>query len=198
MWKAQSYISIDITCSSRISTTMHIQYSVLVADLNTGDACGLLLDPRVATWDRMIRMPALNPMHCYRPWKWEPLVVSSFSVLGYVYHRLTLYSPGSTGLVYGGIAGVIRSPHPVIHSISCGIHWSVCGSSFWCQFLRSFPLPLSSWYWDWIATGLRSNILKLHYQDNASPKQRSYVSALSGGIAGGGVTRLMGIHSTDR
>jgi hypothetical protein len=24
------------------------------------------------------------------------------------------------------------------------------------------------------------------------------VSALSGGIAGGGVTRLMGIHSTDR
>ncbi|KAE8353122.1 hypothetical protein BDV28DRAFT_148371 [Aspergillus coremiiformis] len=78
---------------------------------------------------------------------------------------------GSTGLVYGGISGVIRSRHPVIHSISYGIHWFACGTSFW-----------------W----LRSNILKLHYEDNASPTQCAYVSALSGGIAGGAVTRLMG------
>ncbi|GAQ40300.1 NADH-cytochrome B5 reductase [Aspergillus niger] len=40
--------------------------------------------------------------------------------------------------------------------------------------------------------GLRSNILKLHYEDKATPKQRAYVSALSGGVAGGAVTRLMG------
>ncbi|EYE96559.1 uncharacterized protein EURHEDRAFT_411063 [Aspergillus ruber CBS 135680] len=78
---------------------------------------------------------------------------------------------GCTGLAYGGAAGVIRSPHPVIHSISCGIHWFACGTTFW-----------------W----LRSNILNMHYEDKATPKQRSYVSALSGGIAGGGVTRLMG------
>ncbi|EAU37259.1 conserved hypothetical protein [Aspergillus terreus NIH2624] len=78
---------------------------------------------------------------------------------------------GAAGLVYGGISGVIRSPHPVIHSLSCGIHWFACGTSFW-----------------W----LRSNILTLHYESNASPKQRAYVSALSGGIAGGAVTRIMG------
>ncbi|KAE8154651.1 hypothetical protein BDV25DRAFT_147220 [Aspergillus avenaceus] len=78
---------------------------------------------------------------------------------------------GSAGLIYGGVSGVIRSHHPVIHSISCGIQWSACGTSFW-----------------W----LRSNILKLHYKDQASSKQRAYVSALSGGIAGGAVTRLMG------
>ncbi|KAF9892504.1 hypothetical protein FE257_001613 [Aspergillus nanangensis] len=78
---------------------------------------------------------------------------------------------GSAGLVYGGISGVVRSPHPVIHSMSCGIHWFACGTTFW-----------------W----LRSNILKLHYEDNASSTQRSYVSALAGGIAGGGVTRIMG------
>ncbi|KAL2222056.1 hypothetical protein M432DRAFT_207353 [Thermoascus aurantiacus ATCC 26904] len=78
---------------------------------------------------------------------------------------------GTAGLVYGGVAGVLRSPHPVIHSISCGIHWFACGASFW-----------------W----LRSNILKLHFQDNATPKERAYTSAISGGIAGGGVTRLMG------
>ncbi|OJJ51226.1 hypothetical protein ASPZODRAFT_156160 [Penicilliopsis zonata CBS 506.65] len=78
---------------------------------------------------------------------------------------------GAAGLVYGGVAGVIRSPHPVIHSVSCGIHWFACGTAFW-----------------W----LRSNILKLHYDDKATEQQRAYTSALSGGIAGGGVTRLMG------
>lgn len=40
--------------------------------------------------------------------------------------------------------------------------------------------------------GLRSNILSLYYEDAASSKQRAYASALSGAIAGGGVTRLMG------
>ncbi|OJI99199.1 hypothetical protein ASPVEDRAFT_38665 [Aspergillus versicolor CBS 583.65] len=78
---------------------------------------------------------------------------------------------GSAGLVYGGISGVIRSPHPVIHSISHGIHWFACGTSFW-----------------W----LRGNILNAYYEDKATPKQRTYASAVSGGISGGVVTRLMG------
>ncbi|KAJ5990405.1 hypothetical protein N7499_010920 [Penicillium canescens] len=78
---------------------------------------------------------------------------------------------GGAGLLYGGAAGVIRSPNPVVHSLSCGIHWFACGSTFW-----------------W----LRSNIIKLHYQDKASPKERTYVSALCGGVAGGSVTKLMG------
>ncbi|KAJ5083576.1 hypothetical protein N7456_013003 [Penicillium angulare] len=78
---------------------------------------------------------------------------------------------GTAGLIYGGAAGVIRSPNPVIHSVSCGIHWAACGSTFW-----------------W----LRSNIIKLHLQDQASPQERAYVSAISGGISGGVVTRLMG------
>ncbi|KAF4209030.1 hypothetical protein CNMCM8980_005357 [Aspergillus fumigatiaffinis] len=45
---------------------------------------------------------------------------------------------------------------------------------------------------DYLIAGLRSNILSLHYEDRATPKQRAYVSAVSGGIAGGAVTRLMG------
>lgn len=40
--------------------------------------------------------------------------------------------------------------------------------------------------------GLRSNIIKLHFQDKTSPQERAYVSALCGGISGGVVTRLMG------
>ncbi|KAK1139816.1 hypothetical protein N8T08_011135 [Aspergillus melleus] len=41
-------------------------------------------------------------------------------------------------------------------------------------------------------SGLRNGILDLHFQGDATPRQRAYVSALSGGIAGGAVTRLMG------
>ncbi|KAJ5710154.1 hypothetical protein N7493_009746 [Penicillium malachiteum] len=78
---------------------------------------------------------------------------------------------GVAGLIYGGASGVIRSPNPVIHSISCGIHWAACGSTFW-----------------W----MRSNIIKIHFKDQASPQERTYVSAISGGISGGVVTRLMG------
>ena len=40
---------------------------------------------------------------------------------------------------------------------------------------------------------MRSNIIKIHFQDQASPQERAYVSAFSGGISGGLVTRLMGI-----
>lgn len=40
--------------------------------------------------------------------------------------------------------------------------------------------------------GLRSNILNVYYEDKATPKQRTYASAVSGGISGGVVTRLMG------
>jgi len=43
--------------------------------------------------------------------------------------------------------------------------------------------------------GLRSNIIKYHYQDKASPQDRKYASAVCGGIAGGGVTKLMGTVS---
>jgi len=74
---------------------------------------------------------------------------------------------GSSGLVYGGISGVLRSNHPVIHSMSAGIHWFAFGSSFW-----------------W----LRSNILRIQFDDNASPNERAYGSAIAGGLAGGGVT----------
>ncbi|KAJ6062089.1 uncharacterized protein N7446_006209 [Penicillium canescens] len=58
------------------------------------------------------------------------------------------YKIGGAGLLYGGAAGVIRSPNPVVHSLSCGIH--------------------------------------------CLPKERTYVSALCGGVAGGSVTKLMG------
>jgi hypothetical protein len=42
-------------------------------------------------------------------------------------------------------------------------------------------------------SGIRSNIINFHFENNAAPRERSYTSALSSGIAGGGVTRLMGM-----
>ncbi|KAH8705258.1 hypothetical protein BGW36DRAFT_367205 [Talaromyces proteolyticus] len=76
------------------------------------------------------------------------------------------------GFTYGGASGILRATkHPIVHSLSHSIHWAAWGSSFW-----------------WI----RSNILHLHFQDHATPRERVYSSTISGGLSGGIVTRLMG------
>ncbi|RJE23363.1 hypothetical protein PHISCL_04305 [Aspergillus sclerotialis] len=95
---------------------------------------------------------------------------------------------GAAGLVYGGVAGVFRSSHPGIHSLSRGIHWFACGTTFWCKPHRHVTCQ----YFIKTSPGLRSSILELYYKGNASPLQRADVSAIAGGIAGGGVTRLLG------
>lgn len=46
-----------------------------------------------------------------------------------------------------------------------------------------------------VGIGMRSNLIHYHYQDKASLQERKYASSLCGGIAGGGVTRLMGTVS---
>lgn len=193
MWKQQILHKHRYHVQHRISPN---RPRLVVDDFDTGDACRLLLDPRAATWDRRIRMPALNPMHCYRPWKWEPWVVSSFSVFLFGIRSSAYFCTLQALLVLSMEVLLVWSGLPIqwytpFHAGSIGLSVD----------LHSGVSPSLHCYWIipyWVATGLRSNILKLHYQDNASPKQRSYVSALSGGIAGGGVTRLMGIHSTDR
>jgi hypothetical protein len=70
----------------------------------------------------------------------------------------------------------------------------VCLWDFLLVYVVSLPCPvmLDAHDADYLIAGLRSNILSLHYEDRATPKQRAYVSAVSGGIAGGAVTRLMG------
>ena len=77
---------------------------------------------------------------------------------------------------------------------STGLHaaqrFGVCGDTL-CFILLMSNLN--------IETGLRSNIIKHHYQDKASLKERTYASALCGGIAGGSVTKLMGtVSRTER
>lgn len=41
---------------------------------------------------------------------------------------------------------------------------------------------------------IRSNILHFHYQNETTQQQRKYVSAISGGLSGGAITRLMGTY----
>lgn len=47
--------------------------------------------------------------------------------------------------------------------------------------------------WGFISV-LRGNILKHYYEDQATLKQRTYASTISGGVAGGAVTKLMGTY----
>ncbi|THC90025.1 hypothetical protein EYZ11_010512 [Aspergillus tanneri] len=74
------------------------------------------------------------------------------------------------GLITGGIVGVLRNKHPMIHSLSMGIYTFTWGTSFW------------------------GNILNIHYQGNATPNQRAYVSGLSSGLTGAIVAKLCGIR----
>ncbi|EEP79978.1 conserved hypothetical protein [Uncinocarpus reesii 1704] len=75
---------------------------------------------------------------------------------------------GTAGLLYGATSGVLKlNRHPVIHSISHGIHWFAFGTSFW-----------------WV----RSNILRIQFQESPTSNQRAYASAVAGGLSGGAVT----------
>ncbi|KAL1954605.1 hypothetical protein VTO42DRAFT_900 [Malbranchea cinnamomea] len=73
---------------------------------------------------------------------------------------------GVSGLIYGGVSGVWQASHPVIKSISSGIHWFAFGTSYWA---------------------LRSFILQEQFKNEANPKQKEFVSTIAGGLAGGGV-----------
>ncbi|KAK2882500.1 hypothetical protein FQN49_000299 [Arthroderma sp. PD_2] len=81
---------------------------------------------------------------------------------------------GSCGLLYGGVSGVLKAYHPVIKSISTGVYWFAFGSSFW-----------------W----LRSNILRVQFEDNATPKERIYASVASSSLSGGAVNWAISKYS---
>lgn len=103
-------------------------------------------------------------------------------------------STGCTGLLYGGASGILRaSKHPIVHTLAHGIHFSIWGTSFWCtsqppciNFREGKEGQLTT------STVIRSNILHFHYQNEATQQQRKYVSAISGGLSGGAITKLMG------
>ncbi|QSS50017.1 hypothetical protein I7I53_10562 [Histoplasma capsulatum var. duboisii H88] len=73
---------------------------------------------------------------------------------------------GVSGLIFGGITGVLRSPNPAIHSIAAGIHWFAFGTSSW-----------------W----LRSNILRIQFNDKPTAEQRAFASSVSSGLSGGAI-----------
>ncbi|KAG5301329.1 hypothetical protein I7I48_01303 [Histoplasma ohiense] len=73
---------------------------------------------------------------------------------------------GVSGLIFGGITGVLRSPNPAIHSIAAGIHWFAFGTSSW-----------------W----LRSNILRVQFNDKPTAGQRAFASSVSSGLSGGAI-----------
>lgn len=77
---------------------------------------------------------------------------------------------GTTGLLYGGVAGVLYSARPTIFTIAAGIRWSALGSTFWAT---------------------RSTILHTYYP-RSNPKDRLTASTCAGGITGcviGGLLR---------
>lgn len=78
-----------------------------------------------------------------RTWTLFSLIVVLFATFFYgiigiiVWYTSLKLLLGASGLVSGGITGVLRSPNPMIHSVSTGIHWFAFGTSFWCQYTPS-------------------------------------------------------------
>ncbi|KAF6222081.1 hypothetical protein HO133_001167 [Letharia lupina] len=75
---------------------------------------------------------------------------------------------GTTGILYGSVAGVLRSAHPILFAVAAGIQWSALGSTFWAT---------------------RATILHTYYP-SPSQKDRLTASTFAGGITGGTIGGL--------
>ena len=99
--------------------------------------------------------------------------------------------------MFGGVAGILRSGHPVLFAIGAGIQWSALGSTFWGQSLLrtsvltvrkslSHPINADPFVYH-LAT--RATILYGYYL-SPSPKDRLTASTFAGGITGGTIGGL--------
>lgn len=71
--------------------------------------------------------------------------ISHVRMFALLFLNSNLTYAGVSGLIFGGITGVLRSPNPAIHSIAAGIHWFAFGTSSWCKGLY-FHLHLKLFY----------------------------------------------------
>lgn len=104
---------------------------------------------------------------------------------------------GTTGLLYGGVAGVLRSAHPILFAIAAGIQWSALGSTFWGQSLSLHSTPdhsrglfqafNSDPFLQYLAT--RATIIHTYYPI-PSQKDRLTASTVAGGMTGGAIGGL--------
>ncbi|KAI9051589.1 hypothetical protein LZ554_004633 [Drepanopeziza brunnea f. sp. 'monogermtubi'] len=77
---------------------------------------------------------------------------------------------GTSGLLFGGFAGVIRSNTPFLFALASGIQWSVLGGTFWAS---------------------RGAVLHAWGKEKVTPNEKVSASAIAGSIAGtaGGLLR---------
>jgi hypothetical protein len=57
-----------------------------------------------------------------------------------------LSTPGASGLLIGGISGIIRSPTPRLFAVASGLQWFILGTTFWGEHARSLfgDIPIDS------------------------------------------------------
>ena len=86
---------------------------------------------------------------------------------------------GVSGLVVGGLAGVLLSQHPALFSITGGVQCFGLGSSFWCAYaLRSSSLGAD------LIPDCRSVLIEAGVGGQPTSSQELGYSALSGGLSG--------------
>src|SRR5579862_8127086 len=95
---------------------------------------------------------------------------------------------GASGLIVGGVSGLLRSSPPVLFAAASGIQWFALGSTFWGMFMSILCSPALPCLNPKPAT--RGIMLHVWGMSEAAPKERTYASGIAGAFSGGTVGLL--------
>jgi hypothetical protein len=95
---------------------------------------------------------------------------------------------GASGLIVGGVSGLLRSSPPVLFAAVSGIQWFALGSTFWGMFMSILCRPALTGLNPKLAT--RGAMLHAWGIGEATPKERTYASGVAGAFSGGTVGLL--------
>jgi hypothetical protein len=95
-----------------------------------------------------------------------------------------------SGVLFGGVAGILRSSSPTIFAIVSGIQWFTLGSTYWGTYRADKYTHIELFLISKIAArGIMLNVLG---RDKIKPSEMISASTIAGGIAGcaGGLLRM--------
>jgi hypothetical protein len=95
---------------------------------------------------------------------------------------------GMSGLLFGGVAGILKSSTPTLFAIASGIQWFTLGSTYWGQYImihaRTFLISIIA---------ARGIVLNAQGREKINPFTTIAASTIAGGMAGfaGGLLRMI-------
>jgi uncharacterized membrane protein len=96
-----------------------------------------------------------------------------------------------SGLLWGGVAGILRSTSPTLVALACGIEWFTVGSTYWGNYRADGDNFSEVLLTSNVAS--RGLMLNAKGKDKRKPSDVIFASIFAGGIAGcaGGLLRMV-------